>query len=181
MAVEFVPKPPSRLQAVKGRWIVVWPITILAIAGVAYGGLAYWESILNTKIKETDEKIQAVDVGRDVSAEQKVLVLEAQLTTLQDALKNHVYFSKFLAGLESLVHPNVYLKSFSANIPTNKFDISGEAAGFSVLAKQIITFSKSPDVEKVEVGGLSLSAEGKLGFTFGVTYKPSFIKKELKQ
>ncbi|HAM95420.1 TPA: hypothetical protein DCP13_03375 [Candidatus Azambacteria bacterium] len=176
MAVEFVPKPPSRLQAVRGRWVIVWPVVLLIVAGSAYAGLAYYESVLNTQIKGVDEKIQQVETGRDVSAEEKVLTLEAQLTTLEDVMKNHIYFSKFLAGLELLVHPQAYLKSFSINVPTRKFDVSGEAASFTILAKQILAVSKSPNIEKVEIGGLSLSGEGRVGFTLGVTYKPEFIQ-----
>jgi len=72
MAVEFVPKPPSRLQAVRGRWVIVWPVVLLIVAGSAYAGLAYYESVLNTQIKGVDEKIQQVETGRDVSAEEKV-------------------------------------------------------------------------------------------------------------
>lgn len=106
-----------------------------------------------------------------------------QITSLEQRLKNvrallaeHPFASNAFRVLEADTHPQVRYSNFSFAKDGLKTDLSGEAASYRVLARQIGIFEQDPQIQKVDFGGLSTTGEGLVGFKLTLVFRPSLLQ-----
>ncbi|MFY9462926.1 MAG: hypothetical protein WAP52_01935 [Candidatus Sungiibacteriota bacterium] len=106
----------------------------------------------------------------------QIVSLETRLKNARALLTNHPFVSNVFRVLEQDTHPQVRFSNFSFGKDGLKVDLSGEAASYRVLARQIGIFEKNPQIQKVDFGGLSTTSEGLVGFKLTLVFSPSLLQ-----
>lgn len=123
--------------------------------------------IAQNKIKEESLRPELLD---------QIASLEIRLKNARVLLTNHPFASNVLRVLEQDAHPQVRFSNFSFGRDGLKADMSGEAASYRVLARQIGIFEQDPQIQKVDFGGLSTTGEGLVGFKLSLVFRPSLLQ-----
>ena len=148
----------------------------LVVAGLVFGGLIILNKSRETQKQEliSQNKIKEESMRPELLA--SILSLDKRLKAARSALSVHTFASNVFQLLEADTHPQVGFSNFSFAADSLKADMSGEAASYRVLARQISIFEQDPQIERVEFGGLSATGEGLVGFKLSVTFKPTLLR-----
>ena len=106
----------------------------------------------------------------------QIASLETRLKNARALLTNHPFASNVFRVLEQDTHPQVRFSNFSFGRDGLKADMSGEAASYRVLARQIGIFEQDPQIQKVDFGGLSTTGEGLVGFKLTLVLQASLLQ-----
>lgn len=151
-------------------------IGVFALVAAGTGGLALLNKtreaqrtqlIEQNKIKEESLRPELLD---------QITSLEQRLKGARQLLTDHPFVSNVLRALEADTHPQVRFSNFSFARDGLKADLSGEAASYRVLARQIGIFEQDPQIQKVDFGGLSTTGEGLVGFKVSLVFRPSLLQ-----
>jgi len=123
--------------------------------------------IAQNKIKEESLRPELLD---------QITSLEQRLKNVRSLLAEHPFASNAFRVLEADTHPQVRYSNFSFAKDGLKVDLSGEAASYRVLARQIGIFEQDPQIQKVDFGGLSTTGEGLVGFKLTLVFRPSLLQ-----
>jgi len=123
--------------------------------------------IAQNKIKEESLRPELLD---------QIISLEQRLKNARALLAGHPFVSNVFRVLEQDTHPQVRFSNFSFAKDGLKADLSGEAASYRVLARQIGIFEQDPQIQKVDFGGLSATSEGLVGFKLTLVFRPSLLE-----
>ncbi|PIY96797.1 MAG: hypothetical protein COY66_02605, partial [Candidatus Kerfeldbacteria bacterium CG_4_10_14_0_8_um_filter_42_10] len=98
-------QPKSKL---KQLGLIVGVIVVLV--GLAYGYMMYRQSQIQGKIEKTITEISSVeqDISKYKDLRGNVSLLKKEIDSIDQLLKNHVYWSQFLTYLERYTLSNVY-------------------------------------------------------------------------
>ncbi len=150
-------------------------LTLFLAALVALGGLI----LLNRSRIGTRDQIVAQNQAKEENLRPELLstasVLDKRLRNLRVILGNHIFLSNVLKIIEQDTHPHVRFTNFAFTADSRKADMSGEAANYSVLSRQINILERDPQVERVEFGGLSTAQVKFVGFKMSVIFKPTLL------
>lgn len=105
----------------------------------------------------------------------QIAILEARLTGARTLLGGHTFASNVFRVLEADTHPQVRFSNFAFARGGLKVDMTGEAANYRVLARQIGLFEQDPQIQKVEFGGLAGTAAGLVGFKLSLTFRETLL------
>lgn len=151
-------------------------IASLLLVGAAAGGLVILnrgreaqklELISQNKIKEESMRPELLA---------SILSLDQRLKAARQALGSHTFVSNVFGLLEADTHPQVRFSNFSFAADSLKLEMSGEAASYRALARQIAFFEQDPQIDHVEFGGLSVTGEGLIGFKLSLTFKQTLLR-----
>lgn len=106
---------------------------------------------------------------------QQVVVLDTRLKNVRTLLGSHPFVSNVFSVLEHATHPQVRFLNFNFTGDSRKVDMSGEAASYRALSRQIGILERDPQVESVEFGGLSANQEKFVSFRISVIFKPTLL------
>lgn len=123
--------------------------------------------IEQNKIKEERLRPELLD---------QIASLEQRLKNARALLASHPFASNVFSALERDTHPQVRFSNFSFGKDGLKADLSGEAASYRVLARQIGIFEQDPQIQKVDFGGLYTTGEGLVGFKLTLVFRPSLLQ-----
>jgi hypothetical protein len=155
-------------------------ILILIILGLLLsGGLLFYKKDLNKKIDSVKKDIAAIDAKRDSEKETSIIDFDKKISTLKGLVANHFYWSQFYLKLEELTVPNIYFYDIKISYAEEKISValSANASNYIGVARQMLSFQEEPLIEKVEIAGISLSAEGGIKFNFSITFSKKALLK----
>lgn len=165
----------SRLPRVGALSLSAVGIALFAVVLGATGGLI----ILNRNREAQKTQFIAQNRIKEESLRPELL---NQIASLQDRLKaarillgNHTFASNVFRVLEADTHPQVRFSNFTFARDSLKADMTGEAANYRVLARQIGIFEQDPQIQKVEFGGLSSTSAGLIGFRLSLTFRATLL------
>lgn len=151
----------------------------LIISLLIYGGLVVYERyFLKKQLDEIVSAGQQVDLETRISDIKKVIEADKKLELLKQLLNSHVYFSQIFKFIEKNTEGKVYFNKFSANLASLKISLSGKAASYSNLAKQLKIFSEQKEINKVDVSNINSSPEGKVNFSLEFDFNKSLLLKK---
>lgn len=166
----------EKLQVQGGRSIFFYlSLFIFLVVLASFGGLAF----LNRAQERAEEtlvgeiKLKEGELGPE--SVNRFFLLEARLKNMRSLLSGHTRVSSVFKFLEDNTHPQVRFSNLNFFSDSRKIELNGEAPNFAVLSQQMGILERSPQVEKVEFGGISLSAGGKPGFRLMIVVKPSMF------
>jgi len=181
MAAEFLLKQEgnrreSRFGAERGGSAFFFASLILIILILMlWGGLA----ILNASRAAVREQIANQNKQKEENLRPELLnqvaVLDNRLRNVRTLLDGHVFSSNIFKAVEQDTHPQVRFTNFAFTADSRKVDMSGEAATYSVLSRQIGILERDPQVDRVEFGGLSSTEAKFVGFKLTVVFKPTLL------
>ncbi len=146
---------------------------LVVLSLLVYGGLFLYSKSLNSKLNQAISQIEEINKKRDTDFEKKVVSLEKALRTLKILLKEHLYWSGLFSKFEKLTVPQVDFTDFSATTKTDgsvSLTLSGSAAGYTYLAKQMVSFGQEKLISNIEVSGITLGTEGGIEFRLSVNF-----------
>lgn len=167
----------TSLALERGSSILLYlSIGLFFLVGAAFGGLL----LLNRAQKESHVTLlgevnkKEEDLKSDIL--RQIFLLEGRLKGLRTLLSAHIFPSNVIKLLERDTLPQVRFLNFNFDAASGRLDMTGEAASYSVLARQINVFERDPQIEQVEFGGLSILGGANLaGFKLTIIVKPSSL------
>ena len=155
-------------------FFVSFGIFILALA--LSGGLFLYNRVLDEQVTVAEEDLEARRAEFSDATVNQLIALDRRLSSIRILISQHIFPSNILTLVERLTHPRVSFSSFLHSTDSRKIDLRGDAASYSILARQIGLFESSPNIDKVEFGGLSLGEKGLVNFKMSVIFKPEFLR-----
>lgn len=148
-------------------------IGAIGIAAALFGYRYYIELGIQDIKKETSGLSKSID--RNILP--KIVALDRQITSLKKILEKHNNATELFIFLEENTLHHVSFKSLGANIKKSELNLSGTAASYSILAKQMSHLKSLIEVSEVSVFDVALSPEGGVSFSLRVKLKPDvFVK-----
>jgi hypothetical protein len=156
--------------------ILLFSGSILFIIILVYAGLRFgYEPYLNAQLSSLEAKAQKVGQSVSPSDEANLITFYSQITNIQSLIKNHIFFSQFLAWLERMTEENIYYTSMSFS-SSDQVALSGVAKTSADVSEQIAVFEAAPEVSSVVLSGVNLSpSTNEWTFNVVLTMQPSVV------
>ena len=154
---------------------------ILGAVLVTSFALTRYDNDLRAQITDLNDQISAVDQKRDKKGEENLKIAKQQIEVTENLIKDHLYWTKGLSKVASLVQSDIQLVSF-VDQGTDDVNIKALAGSYTALAKQIASFVYDDAIKDVSVSRISQSVTGSLEFDLKLTVDISkFIKQQPEQ
>lgn len=154
-------------------------IIILILTLLVYGGLIVYERyFLKKQLDKIISAGQQLDLETRISDIKKVIEADKKMELLKQMLNSHIYFSQFFKFIEKNSEGKVYFDKFSADLSSLKVNLSGKAATYSNLAKQIKILSEQKEVKKVDVSNIISLPDGRINFSLEFNFDKSLVLKK---
>lgn len=170
-------RPPSQF-AVPPRntgALFILALAFLSIMLVASGALFVLNHAREGQQAQFIEQNKIKEEGLRPELLNQIASLDERLKAVRTLLSNHTFASNIFRVLEADTHPDVRFGNFSFVASALKVDVTGEAASYRALARQIAIFEQDPQIRSVEFGGLSTTGEGLVGFKLSLIFQPTFL------
>ena len=151
---------------------------ILGAVLVTSFALTRYDNNLSSQVADLSIQISAVDQKRDRKGEENLRIAKQQIEVTQSLIREHVYWTKGLSRIASLVQADIQLESL-VDEGADEVIIKALAGSYTALAKQIASFVYDDVVKDVSVGRISPSVTGSLEFDIKLTVDVSkFLKQQ---
>lgn len=153
---------------------------LVVLSLLVYGGLSLYNRSLVNQLEKIQSQIVEVEKQRDIDFEKKAISLEKTLNSLKIVLKNQLYWSNLFSKLGELTVPKVSFSNFAGRVEKDDsvgVNLSGNAAGYTYLAKQMVSFSQEKSVSNVETSGITLGTEGGIEFVLNINFLKDILLK----
>lgn len=148
----------------------------LVISLLVYAALFIYEKyFLKKQLDEITLAGQQLGLEERISDIKKIIEIDKKIELSKQLLNSHIYFSKIFKFLERNTEDKVYFNKFSANLANFKINLSGKAATYSDLAKQLKIFSEQKEVKNVDVSNISTLVDGKTSFNLEFIFDKSLV------
>ena len=155
--------------------IVISLLAVIILAGLAVGGAYYFIDFNQKKIdgEIAVEKVKLDQLNSELSASRQAQTenygVVKRILSMNNILKNHIYWTKFFALLEKYTLDSTYYSSFSANT-SGQFSLPITARDYSSALAQIAAFNSGSDFAKsVSVDSMHVLSDSKKG-AYGVGF-----------
>lgn len=152
----------------ENRFLYIGSIVLGAVI-VAMFWLNFEAKSFENKIKMLDEQILSLDQSRNKQAEQNITLVNRQLALTSQLVNEHVYFSKALSRLESLMQDKIQIESLSIK-SGGKLSFNGFALNYTIVARQIAAFLVEDSILDVELGEMDPQTDGELEFNMQIDF-----------
>lgn len=138
---------------------------------------------------EEERVVAALDSGQTALATVKRAMAETQaerksaeerLGTIETAralLAHHIYWTRFFHFLEAVTIPDIYYTNLAVD-PTGSIRLAAVGRDFSAVARQLLAFEESPDVETARTTKAAAEMSGSVPgvqFDLALTVKPELL------
>ena len=161
----------------KSRLLIVGVIFLVIVLAVG-GLLSYLKYNLEEEITKIDSDLGALETKRDKKFEKEVLTLKKQLGLISGLLDSHIYWTEALITFEAQLQEKVRITNFSFEKSSDQINISGFAANYSTLAKQIASFLADSSFQDVILQGATSYNDGTIQFGMILKLDPNKLIKK---
>jgi len=152
-------------------------VILFVLMLLGWGGMKFYQGSLNAKIEDFKKQEAGVFTDQDRAVAEKIAGLEKRANVTQTFLKSHIYTSVILDSIAALTLPKVKWDEYLLSVNDQKVSLKGEAADYSVLAKQIFTLDQT-DYTNVTVANISLDKGGTVKFSVSFNFNPKILQKQ---
>jgi len=128
----------------------------------------YQESADRVKNLQTDEMSEDVDM---------ILSVQEQVTEIETALINHVYWSEIMKFLEQQTISTVWYSNMTSSIKDGVVVLSANAGSLMDVAKQLVNFNQNKDVISATIDGINRGTDGKIAFNVTLKLEDNILMK----
>lgn len=185
MAIEIIPKSTGKSSFLLNALFYLSIILLLSMI-FSYFFLVRSQKLALEKVRDIDNKISLEKTQKWVSLEEELKVKKKKIDDFSVLIGEHKSPSKFFVFSEGtfletknfgrLIHPKVQVLNFSLDIKNLKVKISGLTENFISLEQQFLIFQNEPLLKEVNLSDASLGKEGKINFSFELSFDPSVFK-----
>ena len=170
MAIEIIPKK----RVIRGVNLVgtfFYLSIILFFAAVLVSLLLLgMQFSLTSSIENVKTKINSVATPEDLELERKILLTQKKVNDFSFLINNHLSNKQFFGVFEQLAHPKIFFSSIDLQINKGKATLSGTTDNFELLGQQFLMLEKEDYVKNVNLSKASINKDGKVEFTFHVSF-----------
>lgn len=151
---------------------------LIILVLVLYSGLRFYSSSLQSKISQLDGELKSLDSKREKETEEKILLIKDQFTIVGQILNNHVILSDLLRKIQTRTTPQIQFKTLKLSLAEKKIDIETEAANYTVVARQIVSYLSEDTVKDVKINEIKLFPSGRLNLNMSILFNPDDLTLE---
>ncbi len=169
----------TSLKAEKAKKSKLFISGIIGLAIILLAGfyLSYLNSNLEQEITRIDLELSNLEARRDKKFENEALVLKNQMSLVFNSINNHTYWTKALAVIEDLMQDRIRLKTLQAEAAANEISITGVAANYSTVAKQLASFLAVDSIQDAALQQVKTENSGLIEFGITLKINPNLIRK----
>ncbi|MFB6212309.1 MAG: hypothetical protein ABEI53_00615 [Candidatus Magasanikbacteria bacterium] len=160
--------------------LMIFTLVLFMFSVVLYLGLVFgYKPYIEGQIQEMDSRMEKLAKSVSKGEKKEFLDFYSQLTHLKSILNSRKYAGNVFKVLEENTLPSVYLSEVSAELDKLSLKISGTGSDLKSVVDQVAVFEKSPGVDGVVLGELSLDkgSSKEVGFKLKLFLSPSYLKK----
>lgn len=151
-------------------------IALLLLTAAGYGGLMFLNRAQQATQDQLVEQIRLKEEDLAPRTIDEIYALDRKLKNVGAALSSHVFSSSIFPFLQNETHPQVQFLNFNFIRADRKVTMTGVAASYAVLARQISILENDVNIEKLEFGGLTVDEKKRVNFILSIYIKPALIK-----
>lgn len=175
MAIEIIPKPAAKLPFWQNA-LFYFSIAILLLSVFTYFILDFFIQKAEDTSQALEETLTQQKTPQQKSLETKVLGYREKIGDFESLINSHAYSSKFFEFFQRLSHPQIWFSTITLNLKNHDLMIEGLSDSFSVVGQQLIIFQQENLIKKVNLSNLSIGKEGKVEFTFNLSFDSVVVK-----
>jgi len=124
-------------------------MSLLLAGAVVFGGWLwanYYYNTITSTISEVNAEIaiKNIEISRYQQVQKEVQLLKQKITSVQELLDKHVYWSQIFNKLENYTLSDVFYKSMAADI-NGSVTLAAEAKDYETAVKQLFVFEEASD------------------------------------
>jgi len=156
--------------------LLIFAFFIFLIVALGYMGVELgYTGFLSSQLQALEEEVSGVtgtipDADREVLAE-----FYSRISNLNKLLGTHIVTSRAFPFLERVTHGQVAYDSAELSTKTREFVLTGHAASYEVLSRQLLAYQRAPEVERVLLQNSGLR-ETTVNFVVRLILSPSLFK-----
>ena len=170
----LIDKEESSLVFLSNKWII-FSFCALGLGLAVFGGLKGYDVYLQRNIKNLEQEVINVQVQQSEETIKKVTETEKAIETVKNLSKNHIFSSHFFEKIEQITLSEVKWLGYSVDARQSTAQLTGQAASYSFLAKQIVRFQDAKF--EIDVSGISLKSNG-VEFSAAIKFDPAILKNQ---
>ena len=173
--VNLIPKPIKKIS--KNQKILLYFLVFSVISlTTAYVFLISLEKRAQTNLETIEQQIFTQKTTGMASLESTIKSYKKVVDEFAPYLNNHILTTHFFDFLEDNTHPRIYFNQMTLKSSSASVSLSGRADSFLSLGQQLMIFDENPIVKSVSLSNISLSEEGNIIFSVGLSLDPSLFK-----
>ncbi len=168
-----------RAQPVTGGWswrLIIFTSFLFFIVSASYLGIEFgYLNFLDSQRLDLENQVAQISSSIPDTDREDLAEFYSRLANLNTTLNAHTGVSKTFPFLEKTTHPQVVYDAFEMQMKTQELTLTGRAASFEVLSKQLLAYQQASEVARVLLQSSDLR-ETTVDFTVKLTMNPSLFK-----
>ncbi len=152
---------------------LVFAFLFLILVAGAYFGLLTYKNKQVAALASIDDRLVTLEKSRDKKEEAKLLNTYKQLSLANSIIQNHIFLSDAFGRIQSLIQPQVQIKSMSFDIGNGKIGVVAVASGLTTVAKQIAGLYSADFVSDIDLSKVQAQSNGQVNFSMDIFFKAS--------
>ncbi len=158
--------------------LLAFSIFIFLLALISFFALNLgYANFLNNQIDITDEETRALTQKISPEAQSKFVDVYSRLFNFKNLLSSHVYGTGVFPLLEKVTYPTVYYNNVELNVGERRLVLSGIAANFDSLSRQLSLYDAEKDSIESYILNQSRVVENQVNFRVTLTLAPKLFQK----
>jgi len=173
--VDLIPKKQPKIPS----WINISfyvSISLLIIIILSIIILSQLQKRAIDTTQKLSEELKVVKSQERKDLEKKIINSQQKIANFSYLIDNHKLNSKTFYFLEKTVHPKVQFTSFNLSSKDKKLVLQGETENFFTLGQQFLIFKAEPLIKSINLTTVSITKDGRVGFTFEILFLEEFFK-----
>lgn len=173
--MEIIPRPAQKLPLWQN---ILFYLSLSLLAASILSFFLLDRSLKNSEssLKNLEETLTREKTPREVSLEKNVLAWQKKIKDFSRLFSRHLYLSGAFDFLESISHPEVWIRQVNLDSRESKMVVAGETESFTTLGQQLLILEKQPQIKKFTLSSLSIGRKGKVDFTLNISFDPEILK-----
>lgn len=168
--IQLIPKKKKKEPFIKwgeifGDFKLALSFGALIFVMLAYVGLAFYESGLNSEVESIVLRAQEIVGERDADLENEAQGLAKRINAIEGLLDSHLYASNFFTAIEETAHPSISFDALTLNTETGRASLNGLAPSYKIIGEQMVVLEDDPRFSSVKLFNLRSARSGDVSFT----------------
>lgn len=170
--INLVSSEGEKKAGFSGKASLVTSVALLALVILGYTGLKILSSSYAKEKGAVETQIQSEKAKMSGPEYAELADFQERLVLLEQIIGDHSAYDSYLKNFSKYVMPGVRVSNLDWKNGGGELSISGIAANFDTLSRQLILFKNSPIIQSVEFKNAAESLnEGSSGVKFTMTLK----------
>lgn len=173
--VEIIPKEAPKISQWKNI-LFYFSLALLIFSVVSY-------FILDNSLREHQEKmvelklalVEQVTPEKNI-LEKEILDYQKKIEDFSQLIRQNLKTSEIFTIIQKNSHPKTWFQQFNLDAKQAQVTLSGQTQSFESLGQQLLIFREEDVVKSANLGGISISQEGRIGFDFSLSLDPKIFK-----